>query len=105
MHLPGPCRGVTRRALSDDETSPCRGVTLRALSNDEASYHQWSMKHRETKTHRQWDRVRSNCITASTYRERALARPRRCPRPSRGARPTVKTEGAYPSRVGASQGT
>src|SRR5690606_4474931 len=52
--------------------------------------------------HRESDRLRSNCIITSRNSKPALARLGGCPRPSRGACPTVKNECTYPSPVGAS---
>src|SRR5690606_1261589 len=54
---------------------PCRGVTMRALSNDETSYHRRSMKHREIKKHHDQIVPVHNCIITSRNRDPAFSPP------------------------------
>src|SRR5690606_24462546 len=99
---PRPSRGACPTVKNECTYPSPVGASHCALANDETLYDRWSMNHRETKpiTYR-IVRVH-NCMITSRNAKPALARPGGCPRPSRGACPTVKNECTYPSPVGAS---
>src|SRR5690606_20748435 len=99
---PRPSRGACPTVKNECTYPSPVGASHCALANDETLYDRWSMNHPETKPITNRIVRVHNCIITSRNGNPALARPGGCPRPSRGACPTVKNECTYPSPVGAS---